>query len=385
MIQEYDKELLLKIAYKLKLGQASPEEQDYFDRWYREHKDDILELPEGYVPHVEMIRDRMHEKIMHRITAEQFPKNKKIPKKWWSIAAAALLIMGLFFYFQNNGNVNGSDPKQATVDTVILPGTQSATLTLSDGKKIKLSDIKTGQTVKADGALITKAADGSLIYEVDHTFTGRMKLNTVATMNGETYTINLPDGTLVWLNAGSSLKYPVVFDKKERKVTLTGEAYFEVASNKKVPFSVVSGKQTVEVLGTHFNINAYDNEKYIKTTLLEGRVKVKNDDVVSILNVGQQSRVNKEKDGIDVLEVDLEEAVAWKEGYFRFNNESIESVMRKVARWYNIDVSFQGVISKEKFNGTVSRNKDIDQVLEILELTNAVHFKIKGRRVTVME
>lgn len=385
MIQEYDKELLLKIAHKLKIGQATPLEQDYFDRWYRDHMDDFLELPEGYVPHVEIIRDRMHEQILHRISAEPIAKTIKNPKKWWSIAAAALLIMGLYFYFQNNENITGKDPKHASLAHVILPGTQSATLTLSDGRKIKLSDIKIGQTVQADGVLISKAANGNLIYEVDQASAGKLKLNTVTTMNGETYAINLPDGTLVWLNAGSSLKYPVAFDSNERKVELTGEAYFEVAPNKKLPFRVVSGKQVVEVLGTHFNVNAYDNETCIKTTLLEGRVRVNHANVVSILNAGQQARVNKEQVGIDVLEVDLEEAVAWKNGYFRFNNESIESIMRKVARWYNIDVAFQGMISKEKFNGTISRNRDIGQVLEMLEMTHVAHFKIEGRRVTVME
>jgi transmembrane sensor len=210
--------------------------------------------------------------------------------------------------------------------------------------------------------------------------------NTIETPKGGQYRIDLPDGTMVWLNAGSSLRYPNRFAGQERKVALTGEAYFEVAKNKQMPFRVVSGKQVVEVLGTHFNINAYTDEASVKTTLLEGSVNVLLQEThqSELLNPGQQAVVKYNGSSIVVQPVKVEEAVAWKNGYFMFVDADLESIMRQLARWYDVEVAYEGNLGSLKFGGMVSRSKSIAQTLRILELTGNVRFKVAGRRVTVM-
>ncbi len=189
---------------------------------------------------------------------------------------------------------------------------------------------------------------------------------------------------MVWLNAASSLKFPVKFAGKERVVELTGEAYFEVAPEAGKPFIVETVNEKVLVLGTHFNINAYSDEPVAVTTLLEGSIKVQSTQTgkASILKPGQQSLLDASQ--FTIQAANLEEAVAWKNGYFRFNDERIADIMKKLERWYNIEVIYEGKPSEELFNGKISRFKDISQVLRMLEKTEGIHFKIQGRRVTVM-
>ncbi|NRF41970.1 FecR family protein [Pedobacter foliorum] len=311
-------------------------------------------------------------------------KPVKLPLlKWISVAAAVLLIasVGILFLTHKTKPLQQMASKHRHV---ITPGGNKAMLTLADGSKVALTGGAAGKVASQGGVLITKTAKGQLTYINTGSALSSNGYNVIETPKGGQYQVTLPDGTGVWLNAASTLKYPVVFAGGERKVELNGEAYFEVAHNKKLPFRVVSNHQTVEVLGTHFNINSYQEEGIQKTTLLEGSVKVSVLKSTSILKPGQQAQVWKNKT-IEVSIVDTEEAVAWKNGYFRFHREDIESIMRKVSRWYNVNVEFKGGISDEKFNGTISRTKNINQVLEMLETTNAVHFKIEGRRVSVMK
>ena len=326
-----------------------------------------------------------------------FPRNDKtaLKKIWPAMAAAAIIVItlsaGLFFYLYKPAN-NQQLVKKAQPVNNIVPGGNKATLTLADGSTIILNDAANGKMAKQCGIEITKTADGQLVYSLSNsklqTPNSQLIYNVIETPKGGQYQVNFPDGTRVWLNAGSSLRYPVIFAGNERKVELTGEAYFEVAKNKKLPFKVVSHTQTIEVLGTHFNVNSYKDEAGTKTTLLEGSVRVaslnQNDAVV--LKPGQQSQINSDTDSeINIVEADAEEVTAWKNGYFRFNNEGIESIMRKVSRWYDVNIQYQGAVSNEEFNGTISRTKNISEVLEMLETTNAVHFKIEGRRITVMK
>jgi len=198
----------------------------------------------------------------------------------------------------------------------------------------------------------------------------------------------LPDGSNVWLNAESSLTYPTSFSSFiERKVELKGEAYFEVAHNKEKPFIVHTlslsedMNQEIEVLGTHFNINSYENEDAIKTTLLEGAVRIKTPRTEAILKPKQQSSLGKH--GLRVVTIDTEGAVAWKNGYFMFDDEGLESIMRKIARWYDVEVEFQKVNKEQMFSGTVSKFTDVAKVLNKLELTGGVHFEIIERRIIV--
>lgn len=312
----------------------------------------------------------------------------------WVAAAVILITVGIgsWFYISHQGSDRPGSPYANDVP----PGGNDAVLTLADGSKISLTDADEGELLQAGGVRIVKAVDGQLIYSIDP---ARLKaqdaitFNTITTPRGGQYQVNLPDGTKVWLNAASSLKFPTTFTKlKERKVELSGEAYFEVAKHKEQPFKVISAianssrAQEIAVLGTHFNINAYDDEPETKTTLLEGSVNVsarRGGKSESILLIpGQQAVLTNSE--LKMQAADTEEAVAWKNGNFVFNNERIESIMRKIARWYNVEVVYQGKITDNDFIGTVPRFKNISEALTILELTNTVHFKVEGRRITVM-
>ena len=319
-----------------------------------------------------------------------FPRRKQFVK--W--AAAAAIFIGFFSvaYFL----IYKKQQEQLITITnknKILPGRNKATLTLADGSKIDLDDAKTGGIAKQSQLRVTKTAAGQLVYTITNTnpasseTTDKLSYNTIETPVGGQYQVILSDGTRVWLNAASSLKYPTQFAVGERKVELTGEGYFEVTKNRAKPFKVITGKQEIEVLGTHFNVNAYTDEDATTTTLLEGSVKIaahlKNQSAQqsTILKPGQQSILGST--GLAVQNVNTEDVVAWKNGYFSFN-EDFESIMRRLSRWYNIDVVYK--IDKDpdlSFGGKISRSKSINSVLNIIETTGNVHFKIEGRRIIV--
>lgn len=308
---------------------------------------------------------------------------------WLSSAAAVLLIFGALMYFSRDNSLE----KQAALANV-QPGKNKATLTLADGSHIALDDAANGSLAKQGSVQIVKTRDGQLVYKATDLAVSANgdkandynanKYNTIETPKGGQYMVILPDNSKVWLNAGSSLKYPASFaNSKNRVVDLKGEAYFEVAKEKTHPFIVKTNKQEVQVLGTHFNINAYSDEPSILTTLLEGSVRVSNASDYKIIKPGEQAASTT--NGLKVGIANTEEAMAWKNGYFRFNDEKIESIMRKIARWYNVEIEFQGEISEEEYNGKISRFKSIAQVLDMLSSTNTVHFKIEGRRILVIK
>jgi ferric-dicitrate binding protein FerR (iron transport regulator) len=202
---------------------------------------------------------------------------------------------------------------------------------------------------------------------------------------GGQYQLLLPDGSKVWLNSGSSIRFPTAFIGKERVVELKGEAFFDIKENKKMPFIVrTNNSMDIKVLGTQFNVMAYEDEKSINTTLLEGSVQILKETGSTYLEPGQAAVLNKGSGKIKVAPADIEDAVAWKNGYFIFSNENIESIMRKVSRWYNVEIEYQGNLNNKDFVGTISRDKNISELLKMLELTGAIHFRIEGRRVTVM-
>lgn len=310
-----------------------------------------------------------------------------VKKLWRSVPVAAaigaILVAAGLFYFQLQRN---QEKTGMVARKEILPGHNGATLTLANGSQIKITDAKPGNLVQQSGVKISKTPDGQLLYEIAATESDKPEFNTLTTARGEQAQLKLPDGTLVYLNAASSLKYPTSFKGlKTREATLSGEAYFRVAKDKKHPFIVNSSEQQVEVLGTHFNINAYGDEgkHTTKTTLEEGSVKVRSALNQRIISPGEQAVVSRNT--IQVSKADLEEVLAWKNGYFRFQNEKITSIMLKLSRWYDIEVAYVGKPSEETFTGTVSRDKNIMQALKILENTNGVKFKIQGRRVTVIQ
>lgn len=313
------------------------------------------------------------EVVLEPVDLARGKLKSKFPIWLASAAAVAAIVFGVWF-FNYRGEIlrDALDDKSVVVND-IAPGKNGATITLGNGKVIQLSDAKSGVVIGQD----LKYSDGEILRDaLDDKGAEDM---TASTTKGQTYEFTLPDGSKVWLNAASSIEFPSSFvGLKERKIVLKGEAYFEVFKNKLQAFVVSSKNQDVKVLGTHFNISSYDDEGSVKTTLLEGSVKV--NDVV--LKPGQQSVLEAGK--IAVENVDTEEAVAWKNGKFVFEYESIESVMRKLARWYNVDVVYEGSMGEKTFSGSISRSDNISKILEKITYTQNVHFKIEGRRITVM-
>lgn len=317
----------------------------------------------------------------------QAPKRSFL-RQYRFLAAAASIIICIFaavFTYQYDKQEQAKKFVLTRADDV-APGGNRAVLTLANGKKIILTTAGDGQLADQTGTTIKKTHNGQLTY----TLTARNNImpagyNTTETPKGGQYQVQLADGTKVWLNSSSSLTYPTHFKGKERLVELKGEAYFEVAHNKAMPFKVKTGKQLISVLGTHFNVNAYDDEPSLKTTLLEGKVRINtlNGTASTILKPGEQALLTGNK--LKVTQGDPEQAVAWKNGYFRFRGEDIKSIMRKLGRWYNIDVQYATTVADEGYYGTISRFKNIRQVLAVLTETGSVHFKVEGRSVTVMK
>jgi transmembrane sensor len=315
-------------------------------------------------------------------------------KVWAQIAAAAIVIIavGMLYFYQK-------DTTKQTVNHIakndIRPGGNKAYLTLASGKTIVLNTVANGQIANQAGTNVTKTAGGQLVYTLTQKSAANnpAELNTITTPHGGQWQVLLPDGTKVWLNAASSLKYPVSFAAlKNRRVELSGEAYFEVAKDKTHPFIVHTIKQDVEVLGTHFNINAYVDEQYTKTTLLEGSVHVTATTASTInginsftrqtLKPGQQSLLS---DGdIKITVANTEAAIAWKNAMFYFENDNLESIMKRVARWYDVKIIYQSnQVKQELFSGRVSRAQNVSEVLKMLTLTGAAQFKIEGRDIIV--
>lgn len=369
---------LKEILERYRAGESTPQDMAFLESWYLSHNQAS--------PYLMNDEERIQD--VDSVWAIIQPQDACSKNNLWyrlSAAAAILIFLSIGGYFF----VKHKNPVQTNVivKNDARPGTNKATLTLADGKKLILGDAVSGQLANQAGVVINKAANGELIYtirSVDSKAQLAKQFNELETARGEQYQVVLPDGSHVWLNAASSLKYPVAFSGGERVVELTGEAYFEVAHNKAMPFKVKTLRQQVEVLGTHFNVNAYNDEKITATTLLEGSVKVTSaaDHRNTIIKPGQQSVIGGGE--IRVREVDTDEAMAWKNGYFLFNNENLGSIMRKISRWYNVDVLYQNDAAQSMvFSGTVSKYKNVSQVIRILELTNAVHFRIDNNRVIV--
>lgn len=307
---------------------------------------------------------------------------KRVSRLWLQIAGIAAAVLAIVFgiWFYTAGPIVNRNAEIANQNDV-APGKIGATLTLANGKKIRLSDAANGELAKEAGVSVTKMANGQLVYEIKEGTGNPDKINTLTTAKGETYVVTLPDKSKVWMNAASSITYAAGLNKHARSVKLEGEAYFEVAKDKAHPFIVETRRQKIEVLGTHFNVNAYADEQKVTTTLLEGSVKVSGKPGFKILKPGDQSSVNESS--ILIAEVDTERAIAWKNNKFLFENDDIQYIMRMIGRWYNVDVVYTGEMPTEKFGGGVSRFGNVSQVLKILQSTGGVHFKIEGRKILV--
>ena len=314
------------------------------------------------------------------------------------IAAAAVLVLCIcastwYFFLKKPAPSTVQSNEPAHIINDIPPGTNNAVLVLADGRRILLDSAASG-VLAQQGTTSIRKSGGQVVYDA-HPETRNSKpetFNTLTTARGNQYQLLLPDGSKVWLNAESSVRFPVAFHGAARRVEITGEVFFDVVHNAEMPFSVLANGVEVQDLGTQFNVNAYGNEEGVKTTVVEGKVKVQapsskpqapSQNTSAIVTPGQQAQVSDNGTMKLVKDADVDAAVAWKNGQFMFAGNSIQSVMRQLERWYDVEVSYAPNVSKEEYIGTITRFSNISAVLNMLERTGTVRFEVKGRRVLV--
>lgn len=369
-----------KILEKVTSGEFTPEEEQAVKFWLfqlNQHKD--LDLSDEKL---ETVSNRMWAVISEN--KQDQPQVFGTRRLWPRIAATAAAVILIFFSIYLFKYRKGTVPKDDDlVANDVAPGKIGATLTLANGKKIKLSDAKNGSLAKEAGVMISKSQNGQITYEVKDGSDEANRINTLSTDNGETYKVNLPDGSFVWLNAASSITYDAKLLKHgKRNVKLQGEAYFEVAKDRAHPFVVQTAHQQVEVLGTHFNINSYADEKSTVTTLLEGVVKVTSGNLKEMLQPGQQALYNGNK--IKVAEADVETVMDWKNGDFFLNRVDFREAMHKIARWYDVEIIYDESVPEDiQSSGYLSRSNNLSAVLKSIERAGQVHFRLDGRKVYV--
>jgi transmembrane sensor len=319
-----------------------------------------------------------------KIVSMQQPAKRKFI---WVAASILLIVVSVSLFLLMGKNTSTSAvstaPKKQTTNDV-MPGASGAILKLDDGSSIVLDNASNGNLVQQGNTLVVKS--GSAISYVKDNAQGEKQIhyNTVETPKGRQFQLVLEDGTKVWLNAASSIRFPVAFVGKQRIVEITGEAYFEVSKNKQKAFQVMCNGAIVEVLGTHFNVNAYTDEEAMNTTLLEGSVKIVNGKNQKIIKPGEQAQIHNDGNLNTMANVNVDEVVAWKNNSFLFDNTDVKKLMRQLSRWYDVDVVFKGTTNEPlTFNGTISRYATLSTVLRMLESTGDVKFSIEGKRIIV--
>jgi ferric-dicitrate binding protein FerR (iron transport regulator) len=367
-------------------------EHDELDDWVNESDDNMRlfeELTdeknlEANLAWMDKVQTEQSYYVQKEKGAFDLPRKKFRLNPVWMAAASVVLVVGIFFIYRYAGNGSTNNNNITVSDTTQLkPGGNRATLTLADGSVIDLTTANNGIIEIGKGSHVNKPADGELLYDAGVSPIETPSIHTLSTPVGGQYQLTLPDGTKVWLNAATKLKYPSRFASNERKVEIDGEAYFEVAKNDKQPFRVgLQDGSTVTVLGTHFNVMAYSNETEKEITLLEGKVAVEKNNSVENLEPGTQAIVKTDaitkRTGIDTDEI-----TGWKNGLFVFHDAPIESIMKQVERWYDAKVVFQGTI-KQQFNATILRSEPLSKLLRLLELNGYVHFKIENKTIYVL-
>ena len=370
----------------------SEKEHDELDNWVNE-SDHNMQLFEDLTDEKNLVAnlewmDKVQAeesyKAMQEKGAFNLPQKKAYDRRIWLAAASVIVLLGVFFIYKYTTGKPGSSEEIVITDTTLLkPGGNRATLTLADGKVIDLTYAKTGVIEDDSNSHVNKTADGELVYVKDSSVIYTTALHTLSTPAGGQYQVTLPDGTRVWLNAATIIKYPPAFSGKERNVELKGEAYFEVAKNEKKPFRVLLADSTsVMVTGTHFNVNAYQNEKEQQVTLLQGSVTVLNEINVTKLEPGTQALI-KNKGIIKNNVLDVQEITGWKDGLFVFHDAPIESIMMQIERWYDAKIIYKAA-TKQLFNATILRKEPLVKVLKLLELNGYVHFKIENNTIYVL-
>lgn len=374
-------EQIQELLKKYREGTCTEEEKALLEGWYLTYEaGDRPDIPSH-------VREEQLAQVWQSLPVHR--RQRRIP--WLRMTAAAVLLLTTsgFLYYYLHKAPPAKAGEQLVTNKPIVPGSNKAVLTLGNGQKISLTDAGNGQIAKQAGITITKQADGQLLYTIEETQpVDEIAFNTIETPKGGQYQVALPDGSKVWLNAATALRFATRFSATERTVYLNGEAYFEIATaklstGKKKPFIVSVNGQQVEVLGTHFNVMAYKDEQTVRTTLLEGSVKLTAPVGTILLQPGQQGYVAKETNAYKSAFVDVAMVTAWKDGLFKFDGIDMRTLMRQISRWYDVEVVYEPGVKDDVVFGSISRKSDLTRLLHILEL-GGVHFRVEGRRLIVM-
>lgn len=387
-------ENILAIIEKYHTGSATTEEMRQLNEWYHSFDDTEVELLTDKTE--VQLSDGIKQRLISTLRDAPVHPVNRFRRTWYAAAAVILLLLisagvyRIIIHDRDDTKLVKTDQKAVMGIADLAPGGNKAVLKLADGSAIILDSAANGMISKQGHISVEKLSNGEIVYTVggkqinpdDATF-----YNTISTPRGGQYQVTLSDGTKVWLNAASSIRFPVFFTGNERKVIITGEAYFEVAKNLSKPFKVKTSTAEIEVLGTHFNVNAYEDEAAVKTTLLEGLVKVSSPVAIGgsssrFLQPGQQAGITKDGAIAVQTHADTEEALAWKNGRFQFKSADVKSIFRQISRWYDVDVIYKGNVNLH-FTGQLKRDEYVSKVFEKLALTGEVHFKIEGKKIIV--
>lgn len=401
MLNPERKSALINIVRKVLNGKATAEERAFIEKYYDYFDEEDFE-PGAFSPEE---KARVEEKMLHRIYAKIDHEDKNDQRflwrnKWIKVAATiAVLIVAGGYYLYNHSAFDGHKVSAVEVRSKddIAPGGNRAALTLSNGQTIILDNAHTGQLVRQGATLVTKTDSGLLVYKnskfpaglEDQAASkppGQTKYNTLTTPRGGQYRLALPDGTKVWLNSASSIRYPIAFTGKERSVYITGEAYMEVTEDAARPFIVQTRHSAITVLGTRFNVMAYDNEPAVRTTLLQGSVKVTvpgAKGAVAVLTPGQQASVGNASREIKIREVDGTAVASWIHGLLSLKDCSVEEFMNQLSRWYDVDIEYAGAVPQRQFGGLINRNAPLSDVLSALDI-GGIHTELSGKKITVL-
>lgn len=387
------KEEILELIEKYLKDTASREEEERLLRWYWKESSLESEWELNNSQTENELKSKLYAKIIQYDEIDtnlNFKSRSNFSRISVPLMFVVIVIIGSYFYTSRVQKADNDKIIASVKPNDILPGGSRAILTLSDGRKIELDESENGILVNQGVIKVHKNSDGIIEYTFSKQERNTKAIpdaaepvyNTIETPVGGKYQLNLADGSKVWLNSSSTIRFPIFFSKDKREVELKGEAYFEVSKDSKRKFSVRSGIQTVEVLGTQFNINAYSDEKSIKTTLFEGEIRVIDlkTNHSKLLKPGEQSNVDQ---SIQITKIDTQTEIAWKEGYFHFKKADIETVMRQLGRWYGVTARYEGNLPEHHFSGAISNNLTLLEVLEILEKSN-IHFRLDGKEVVVM-
>jgi transmembrane sensor len=394
-----------ELLRRFRSGECTDVEKQLVEAWYSELiNTGELEWEEGEEGTIQAAGENW---LLQNINDDELSyapvrRMRTATKAWWAAAAILVLMTGAAYYLYNKQQATVVAKKEDTLKNDVAPGSNKAVLTLANGTTIVLDDASNGVVAEEGNSKVVKPEDGQLLYEQqDNSEQAPLAYNTLATPRSGQYRLILPDGSKVWLNSESSIHYPIAFAENERRVQITGEAYFEVSklklgSGERVPFIVEKGDMQVEVLGTHFNVNAYNDESAIKTTLLEGKVRVvkretangkreKPNEISVVLKPGQQAVLSRAHSPLTINHSpDVDNVVAWKNGLFHFESADIKTVMRQLARWYDVEVVYEGTtVKNDPLFVEVSRNTRLSDVLKVLQESGSAKFTIEGKKIVV--